>query len=134
MRNFQGVKMTETGKPKILVADDMETVVKLESILLRRTGSDIIVARTGTEALKKVQTEKPKVALLDLAMPEMNGDVVCKFIKGNPSLRDTKVIIVTARGEKEVEERCKNAGCDHFMTKPIKYTELLRVVEEFLKK
>jgi len=121
-------------KPKILIADDMDTVVKLETILLRRTGSDIIVAKTGTEALKKVQTERPNVALLDLSMPEMNGDVVCKFIKGNPSLRDIKVIIVTARGEKDAEERCRNAGCDHFMTKPIKHTELLQVVENFLKK
>jgi CheY-like chemotaxis protein len=121
-------------KSKILIADDMDTVVKLETILLRRTGSDIIVAKTGTEALKKVQSERPKVVLLDLAMPEMNGDVVCKFIKGNPSLKDTKVIIITARGEKDSEERCKNAGCDHFMTKPIKHTELLKIVDEFLKK
>ncbi len=120
-------------KPKILIADDMDTVVKLETILLRRTGSEIIVARTGTEALKKVQSERPKVVLLDLAMPEMNGDVVCRFIKGSPALKDTKVIIITARGEKEAEERCKSAGCDHFMTKPIKHTELLRVVEDFLK-
>ncbi len=123
-----------SDKPKILIADDMETVVKLETILLRRTGSDILVAKTGTEALKKVQSERPKVVLLDLAMPEMNGDVVCKFIKGSPALKDTKVIIITARGEKDSEERCKNAGCDHFMTKPIKHTELLRVVEDFLKK
>lgn len=121
-------------KSKILIADDMDTVVKLETILLRRTGSEILVARTGTEALKKVQIEKPKVVLLDLAMPEMNGDVVCKFIKGNPTLKDTKVIIITAKGEKDSEERCRNAGCDHFMTKPIKHTELLRIVDNFLKK
>lgn len=121
-------------KPKILIADDMETVVKLETILLRRTGSEIIVAKTGTEALKKIQTERPKVVLLDIAMPEMNGDVVCKFVKGNPSLKDTKIIIITAKGEKDAEERCKNAGCDYFMTKPIKHTELLKIVDEFLKK
>lgn len=112
----------------------MDTVIKLETILLRRTGSEILVARTGTEALKKVQSERPRIVLLDLAMPEMNGDVVCKFIKGNPSLKDTKVIIITAKGEKDSEKRCRNAGCDHFMTKPIKHTELLRVVDSFLKK
>lgn len=121
-------------KSKILIADDMDTVIKLETILLRRTGSEILVARTGTEALKKVQSERPRIVLLDLAMPEMNGDVVCKFIKGNPSLKDTKVIIITAKGEKDSEKRCRNAGCDHFMTKPIKHTELLRVVDSFLKK
>lgn len=118
---------------KILIADDMETVLKLETILLRRIGCEVIVARTGTEALKKVQTERPAVVLLDLAMPDINGDVVCKFIKGNPSLMDTKVIIVTAKGGKDSEERCRNAGCDHFMTKPIKHTELLSVVDNFLK-
>jgi len=118
--------------PKILIADDMETVLKLESILLRRTGCDIIVAKNGSEALKKVQTEKPKVVLLDVSMPDMNGDVVCQFIKKNEALKNTKVIIITAKGNKDIEERCRKAGCDYFMTKPISYTELLKIVEKYL--
>lgn len=122
------------AKPKIVVADDIEMVVKLEEILLRRTGCDVFKAKDGTEALKLIQQEKPVVALLDLLMPKMNGDIVCKFVKDNPDLKDISIIMVTARGEKEDQERSKRAGCDYFLTKPIKHNQLLDIVKKELKK
>ena len=122
------------ARPKIVVADDIEMVVKLEEILLRRTGCDVLKAKDGTEALKLIQQEKPLVALLDLIMPKMNGDVVCKFVKDHPDLKDITIIMVTAKGEKEDEERSKRAGCDYFLTKPIKHNQLLDIVKKELKK
>ena len=98
------------SRPKIVVADDIEMVIKLEEILLRRTGCDVLKAKDGTEALKLIQQEKPAVALLDLIMPKMNGDVVCKSVKDSSELKDITVIMVTAKGEKEDEERSKKAG------------------------
>ncbi len=123
--------MAETGK--ILIADDLEVVLKLEEILLKRTGCEVIKAKNGTEALKKIQLERPQIVLLDLMMPEMNGDVVCKFVKDNKKLADTTIIMVTSKGEAADEERCRRAGCDHFLTKPIKQNELLGIVREVMK-
>lgn len=120
------------GLGKILIADDLEVVLKLEEILLKRTGCDVIKAKNGTEALKKVQVERPDIVLLDLLMPEMNGDVVCKFIKSNDKLAHITVIMVTSRGEKEDVERCRRAGCDHYLTKPIKQNELLGIVRDVI--
>jgi CheY-like chemotaxis protein len=118
---------------KILIADDLEVVLKLEEILLKRTGCEVIKAKNGTEALKKIQTERPHIVLLDLMMPEMNGDVVCKFVKSNEKLADTTIIMVTSKGEKEDEERCRRAGADHYLTKPIKQNELLGIVRDVMK-
>jgi len=117
---------------KILIADDVEVVLKLEEVLLKRTGCEIIRAKTGTEALRKIQEEKPRIALIDIFMPEMNGDAVCKFVKSNPELKDVRIIMVTSRGDKENEERCRRAGCDYFLTKPLHHTEFLEAVKRFL--
>ena len=117
---------------KILIADDLEVVLKLEEILLRRTGCEVIKAKNGTQALKLVQTEMPEIAVLDLLMPEMNGDVVCKFIKSNQKLAHISVIMVTGKDGKEDRERCEQAGCDHYLQKPIKQNELLGIVRKIL--
>ncbi len=126
--------MNEVKKrPKILIADDIEMVLKLEEILLKRTGCDVVKAKDGTEALKVIQEDRPVVAVLDLIMPQMNGDVVCKFVKTNPDLKDTTIIMVTAKGGKEDRERSMRAGCDYFLTKPIRHNQLLDLVRKVLK-
>ncbi len=123
--------MADVGK--ILIVDDLEVVLKLEEILLKRTGCEVIKAKNGTEALKKIQTERPHIVLLDLMMPEMNGDVVCKFVKSNERLASTTIIMVTSKGEKEDIDRCKRAGCDFYLTKPIKQNDLLAIVRDVMK-
>lgn len=115
-------------KEKIVIADDMDTVLMLEEIFLKKTGYEIVKARTGTEALKKVQTIKPKLVLLDLAMPEMNGDAVCRFIKNSSELKHIKVAIITSHGKPEDKERAMRSGCDYFLTKPVNGKQLLDIV------
>lgn len=119
---------------KVLIVDDVEVVLKLEEILLKRTGSQLIKAKDGREALAKVQSEHPHVVVLDLLMPEMNGDVVTRFIKQSPQTRDTTVIVVTSKGDPATEDRCRQAGCDYFLTKPIRHDLLLDIVRNELSK
>ncbi|MCL4557634.1 MAG: response regulator [Deltaproteobacteria bacterium] len=119
-------------KEKLVIADDMDTVLMLEEILLKKTGYEIIKARTGTEALKKIQAMRPRIALLDLVMPEMNGDAICRFIKSNSDLKHIKVIIITSHGRPEDRERAVKSGCDHFLTKPVNSRELLDIVTKDL--
>ncbi|MGC8580208.1 MAG: response regulator [bacterium] len=117
-------------KEKIVIADDMDTVLMLEEILLKKTGYDIIKAKTGTEALKKIQSEKPKIALLDLVMPEMSGDAICRFIKSSNELKHIKVVIITSHGKPEDKERAIRSGCDYFLTKPVNSRELLNIINK----
>ncbi len=117
---------------KILIADDAVSVVKLEEVLLRRTGCTIITATDGTEALKKIQSERPQVALIDYAMPGMTGDTICRFVKSHPELSSTRVIIITAKSDPDTEERCRRAGCDEFIRKPFHFRELLNIVTRYI--
>lgn len=119
---------------KILIVDDVDVVLKLEEILLKRTGSSVLKAKDGREALNLAQTEHPDIVLLDLVMPEMNGDVVTRFIKQSPATKNTTVIMVTGKGDDATAERCKAAGADFFLTKPIRHDQLLEIVRGVLDK
>ena len=74
-------------------------------------------AANGFEGLLKVGTFRPDVLLLDLSMPGMDGFEVCRQIKRDPVIRDTKVIVMTAR-LLDAEPRAMDAGADGFLSKP----------------
>jgi two-component system alkaline phosphatase synthesis response regulator PhoP len=119
---------------KILIVDDVEVVLKLGEILLKRTGSEIIKAKDGEEAIRKVKTEKPHIVILDLVMPKMQGDVVSRIIKQNPDTQKTTVILLTSRGDETTKKECEKAGVDYFLTKPIQHDTLLEIVRKELKR
>lgn len=119
-------------KAKILIADDMETFLRLEKMLLERSGFDIVMAKSGGEAIKKIQQEKPDIVFLDLLMPDMNGDVVCRFVKNNKGLKQIPVVMVTTKNEPEYRERCSQAGCDDYITKPVTQRDLFEKIKKFI--
>lgn len=126
--------MTSLPKGKILIVDDMDVVLKLEEILLKRTGAEVIKARDGREALALARSEHPDIVICDLIMPQMNGDVLTRFLRQAPDTKDTTVIVVTSKGDEATKERCRAAGADHFLTKPIRHDELLEIVRAALRK
>ena len=119
---------------KLLLVDDVELFLNLEKSFLDRKSFITDTARSGKEALDRIKANKPDLVLLDLFMPEMNGDEVCRKIKDDPSTRDIIVIMTSSESENEtaVKERCFAAGCDDFLPKPIHRQALLHVVEESL--
>lgn len=121
------------NKEKILIADDMETFLRLEKMLLERSGYEILMAKSGSEAIKKIQAEKPSLIFLDLLMPDMNGDVVCRFVKSNKGLKHLPVIMVTTKGDPESRERCAQAGADDFITKPVTQRDLFEKISKFIR-
>jgi len=125
--------MDKEEKQSILIADDMETFLRLEKMLLERSGYEILMAKSGGEAIKKIQTEKPDLIFLDLIMPDMNGDAVCRFVKNNKSLKHIPVIMVTTKGDPESRQRCHQAGCDDFVTKPVTQRDLFEKINQFIR-
>ncbi len=119
-------------KEKILIADDMETFLRLEKMLLEHAGFEIIMAKNGTETLKKIQTKKPKLVFLDLEMPEMTGDAVCRFVKGSESLKHIHVIMVTTHADEQSRTRCFQAGADDYLSKPITKKDLFEKIKKFM--
>jgi class 3 adenylate cyclase/CheY-like chemotaxis protein len=117
---------------KILVVDDVARNVKLLADVLTAKGYQVITAENGTEALKRVNEDKPDLLLLDVMMPGVSGYDVCAAIREDPATRMLPVVLVTAL---DASERVKGLDCgaDDFITKPINQQELLARVRSLLR-
>lgn len=118
---------------KILLVDDAKLVLEVERSLLKRTGCELVTAGTGAEALRRVIEDRPDLVLLDFILPDMTGDKICAQIKANPATADIPVVMVTTKSSPEYVERCRQAGCDDYMTKPLQYQELLTKAAQLLR-
>jgi len=103
---------------RVLVVDDEPFILRSLSFVLERAGFDVLQARDGDEALEQLRDHRPQVCLLDVMMPRRSGYEVCEIVKGDPELRDTHVIMLTAKGQEVARERGLAAGCDEYLTKP----------------
>ncbi len=119
--------------PKVLLVDDVKFFLELERSFLDREGFEVLVAESGREALDIVRQERPGVLLLDLNMPGMDGDEVCRVLKRDPDLRAMPVIMITSGRKDEDRQRCLAAGCDAFLRKPLSHVELIETIGRFLK-
>jgi len=119
---------------KILIADDERALRLLIAGTLEIGEYDILEADNGIQALDLVKRERPDLIILDVMMPGMTGYEVCKRIKTNPDIADTKVLILTAKGPQSDKEAAWEALADFYLAKPFSQMELLSMVEEVLSK
>jgi CheY-like chemotaxis protein len=119
---------------KILIVDDQPEVRELVEVTLSVGNYRILQASTGDEALALTRIERPDLVLLDVMMPNssIDGFEVCRRIKSDPVLRETVVIMVTARGQEQDLQMGRAAGADGYFTKPFSPLELISKVEEIL--
>ncbi|BCX19240.1 MAG: response regulator [Geminicoccaceae bacterium] len=117
---------------RVLVVDDEPNIVLSLEFLMRRAGFDVQVARSGGEALKALEGDPPDLMLLDVMMPEFDGYEVCERIRAKPEWRDTKIIMLTARGREAERERGLALGADAYVTKPFSTRELVEQVKRML--
>lgn len=121
-------------KKKILLADDEPNLVVTIKDRLEVLGYEVIVASNGKETLEKVNGELPDLVLLDLLMPEMNGYEVCRKLKSSPKTKEIPVIIFTASGQRDLEEKCMSVGATELLRKPFEPSELTKLVDKLLKR
>jgi CheY-like chemotaxis protein len=117
-------------QPYVLVADDDALVLRSLQFVLRAAGFRVVVVGDGAAALDQIHLEKPRVALLDVMMPRMNGLDVCRTIKSDDDLKDIRVFLVTARAMAQERDRGLQAGADDYITKPFSHRELAQKVRE----
>ena len=104
---------------RILIVDDNPTNLKLVTYLVRSHGYDVDTASDADSALSRIREHKPRLILLDLQLPGIDGLELTRRIKADPTTRDIVVVAVTAYAMKGDEERARDAGCDDYVTKPI---------------
>ncbi len=113
----------------VLLVDDEPSIRETVRFILEMEGYRVETAADGRQALEAIRRLRPRAVLLDAMMPELSGFDVCREVKGDPDLRDTVIIMLTAMGQRSDEERARRAGADHYVTKPFDEEEVLRLLE-----
>lgn len=122
------------NKKKILIVEDEESLLKLESILLISKGFEVKGVANGRAALDAVAAEKPDLILLDIMLPEIDGFEVCQRLKADPDTRHIPVIMLTAKKSREDMVRGEKVGADWYITKPFKSAMVIETIQRFLSK
>ncbi len=124
----------EKNEIRILVVEDETDIRTLLLHTLRKDGYLASGVATGEEALKAAEREKPQLILLDLMLPGMDGMAVCRKIRAAAGLKDTLILMLTARGEEEDMVSGLEAGADDYVVKPFSNRVLLARVRSLLRR
>lgn len=122
------------AKNKILIVEDEESLLKLESILLTSKGYDVRGVANGQAALDALAEEPADLVLLDIMLPEIDGFEVCRRIKTEASTRHIPVIMLTAKKSRDDMARGEKVGADWYITKPFKSAMVIETIQRFLAK
>ena len=128
--NMDSQKNYDWSDKTILIAEDVETSNRYYKAALSRTNAKLLWAKNGQEAIDLVkENKKIDIILMDLHMPELNGFKATRKIKDFK--KDIPIIVQTAYILAGEEEMSYEAGCDEFLTKPIKFNTLLSTIEKY---
>ncbi|HJW52778.1 MAG TPA: response regulator [Burkholderiaceae bacterium] len=117
---------------KILIADDEPNILISLEYLMKREGYAVSVARNGAEALETLRREHPTLVLLDVMMPTKTGFEVCQEIRADDELKDTLILMLTAKGRDTDVAKGLALGADDYVTKPFSTKELVQKVRDLL--
>jgi len=120
-----------TSEP-ILIVDDNAQNLKLAKVILVAEGYDVRTATDAEDALTILESFTPRLILMDLQLPRMDGLELTRQIKNDPARRGMIIIALTAYAMKGDDEKAFAAGCDGYMSKPIDTDALARMVAEHL--
>ena len=121
-----------TAARRILLIEDDLLSLKLMRDLLKAHGYEVAEAVTGPSGLAAARQERPDLIVMDIGLPGMDGVEVTRLLKAHSSMGSVPVLAVTAYAMPSDEERMRSAGCDGFMTKPLRFAEFLAEVSRLL--
>jgi CheY-like chemotaxis protein len=113
---------------RILVVDDNADAAHTLSQFLESMGHKVRVAFDAAAALKMAGDDPPRVLLLDIGLPDMDGYALARSLRGLPQTAHAVFIALTGYGQPEDRERARAAGFDHHLTKPVDAAELARLL------
>ena len=113
---------------KVLIVDDEPNILLSLEFLMKKEGFIVFIARDGEEAFEIINKEHPKIVLLDIMMPKVDGYEVCKFIKQNPATQETKVVFLSAKSKEIDIEKGYSVGADLYIPKPFSTRDLVKKI------
>jgi two-component system, cell cycle response regulator DivK len=120
--------------PKILLVEDNEMNRDMLSRRLIKKGYEVVMALDGEQALEMAQAEAPDLILMDISLPGLDGWEATRRLKARPETQAIPIIALTAHAMAGDKEKCLEAGCDDYDTKPVEFPRLLGKIQGFLGK
>ena len=119
---------------KILLVEDNEMNRDMLSRRLVRKKFEVVIAVDGVEGVEMSISEAPNIIIMDMSLPELDGWEATRRIKANPQTKSIPVIAMTAHAMVGDQEKCLQAGCDDYDTKPVEFPRLLDKIKNLIDK
>jgi CheY-like chemotaxis protein len=119
-----------TALLRILIVDDNIDAAQMLAMLLQSQRHDVQIAHCGNQALESAAAFIPQLVLLDIGLPGLNGYQVARRLREHAVLCQAVLVAVTGFGQPEDRERCKQAGFDYHLLKPVSIDDVNAIVEE----
>lgn len=116
----------------ILIVEDEPAILESLQFILTRDGWTVETARDGDAAIQSVWRVKPRMVLLDIMLPKKGGLEVLKTIRSHSAVKDTPVVVLTARGQQYDRQLAMELKADGFITKPYANSEVIAEVRRML--
>ena len=115
---------------RVLLAEDEPNIVESLTFLLERAGFEVAVETEGRQALDAALSAPPDVLVLDVMLPELDGYEILRRLRADLRTKESPVLMLTAKGQREDRETAFDCGADLFITKPFANAEIVAAVEE----
>jgi CheY-like chemotaxis protein len=116
----------------VLIIEDNPFNAKLVRDILELEGYATLVAGTAWYGIGLAKERKPDLIIMDIGLPEIDGLAATEILKADPDTANIRILALTAYAMEGDAEKCIAAGCDAYLSKPVKVTSLLTVVNRFL--
>jgi two-component system, cell cycle response regulator DivK len=120
--------------PKILLVEDNEMNRDMLSRRLIKKGYEVVMALDGEQAIEMAGSESPDLILMDISLPGLDGWEATRRLKAMPETKAIPIIALTAHAMAGDREKCLEAGCNDYDTKPVEFPRLLGKIQGFLDK
>ncbi|MFN7118969.1 MAG: response regulator transcription factor [Saprospiraceae bacterium] len=117
---------------RVLLVDDEPNILTALEFLIQKEGFEVHKSINGEDALAMMEKYKPRIVVLDVMMPRMNGYDVAKRIRSNSAYDHTQIIFLTARGTQDDRFEGYGSGAEIYLTKPFDNEELVNTIKELV--
>ncbi|HEV2610027.1 MAG TPA: ATP-binding protein [Noviherbaspirillum sp.] len=129
-QNVDSYMRKDTHSLRILVVDDNVDAAAMLAMLLEASGHEVLVEHASRKALERAREEKPQVCLLDIGLPEIDGNELAQRLRAQPETAKSVLIAVTGYGQEQDRKQTLAAGFDHHLVKPVDTKKLAFLLAE----